>query len=374
MHIGLTAEWLGTRAGGLETYSRHLIMALAEHVHEHTYSAYTTHPQELHACAQRHRRLTPRYLGASNRFVAMGLRLPIELLRRPPDLLHVTSIPPLYSPVASVMTVHDLGHRVFPEMYPLRIRLRLEQTISMGIARATHIIAVSEATRKDLLHHYKIDARKITVVPEGALGLANAPGDPQADEALRKRHGIDGGYFLYVGRLHVRKNLVRLIDAYAALPAGTRDAFKLVLAGRRLYGRDEIGERIAELGISEDVVMTGHVADEDLPALYRGARAFVYPSLFEGFGLPPLEAMSFGIPVITSNAHSLPEVVADAGITVDATDTGALRDAMQSIAGSDALHRTLAAKGLERSRQFTWERAARETAAVYRMAVKDQNR
>ncbi|MEO9821086.1 MAG: glycosyltransferase family 1 protein [Paracoccaceae bacterium] len=365
-HIGLTAEWIGTQAGGLEAYSRSLITALAERQSRHRFTAYTARKTALDGVAG----LQRRYVGTGSRALYHGAALPIELMRRSPDLLHVTSIPPLYSRVPYVMTLHDMGHKVMPDMYPPRIRWRLDKTISLGIRRAMRIICVSQATRSDLLqYHPEVNPDRIDVVAEGGLLPTGSVVDADSDETILHRLGLKPGYFLYVGRLHVRKNLLRLIDAFARLPKTLQQAHPLKLVGRQMYGGSDITDRIQSLGLEDVVHLAGHVEDADLPAVYRGAMAFVYPSLFEGFGLPPLEAMSQGVPVICSDRHSLPEVVDDAGLCVDTTDINALASAMLGLAENSNLRKDLTDRGMTRARRFTWDRTAVETIGVYDKAL-----
>ncbi|MEP6021392.1 MAG: glycosyltransferase family 1 protein [Paracoccaceae bacterium] len=365
-HIGLTAEWIGTQAGGLEAYSRSLITALAERQSGHRFTAYTARKTALDGVAG----LQRRYVGTGSRALYHGAALPIELLRRSPDLLHVTSIPPLYSRVPYVMTLHDMGHKVMPDMYPSRIRWRLDKTITMGLRRAVRIICVSQATRSDLFQfHPEVDPDRVDVVAEGGLLPTNAVVDVRRDNSTLHRLGLKPGYFLYVGRLHVRKNLLRLIDAFAQLPKTLQQAHPLILVGRQMYGGSDISDRIQSLGLEKVVHLVGHVEDADLPAVYRGAMTFVYPSLFEGFGLPPLEAMSQGVPVICSDRHSLPEVVGDAGLCVDTTDVGALTSTMLGLAENSNLRKDLQERGLLRARRFTWDRTAVETIGVYDKAL-----
>ncbi len=365
-HIGLTAEWIGTQAGGLEAYSRSLITALGHRSTDYRFTAYTARRAALDGVhgVDRH------YVGTGSRALYHAAALPFELLRRPPDLLHVTSIPPLFSRAPYVMTLHDMGHKVMPDMYPAKIRWRLDKTITMGLTRALRIICVSEATRSDLFDfHPEIDARRVDVVPEGGLLAVDHNVDTEKDAATLARLGIRPGGFLYVGRLHVRKNLLRLIEAFAQLPETVQQTHPLTLVGRQMYGGTDITDRIQALGLAEVVRLTGHIDDADLPAVYRGAMAFVYPSLFEGFGLPPLEAMSQGVPVICSDCHSLPEVVGDAGLCVDTTDVSALCAAMLGLAENANLRKDLKERGAARARQFTWDRAASETTDVYVKAL-----
>ena len=365
-HIGLTAEWIGTQAGGLEAYSRSLITALGERHSPHRFTAYTARKTALAGIEGVDRR----YVGTGSRALFHAAALPIELMRHPPDLLHVTSIPPLHSRAPYVMTLHDMGHKVMPEMYPPRIRWRLDKTITMGIRRAVRIVCVSQATRSDLLHyHPDVDPDRVDVVAEGGLLPSNSDVDADNDNTTLHRLGLKPGYFLYVGRLHVRKNLRRLIDAFAQLPKGLRQAHPLILAGRQMYGGSDITDHIQSLGLEDLVHLVGHVEDADLPAVYRGAMAFVYPSLFEGFGLPPLEAMSQGLPVICSDCHSLPEVVGDAGLCVDTTNSNALASAMLGLAENGNLRKDLSERGTARARQFTWDKAAVETMGVYDKAL-----
>ena len=365
MRVGLTAEWLGTAAGGLETYARELILALATARPDLRLTAYTIRDDVLPVTAT----LQSRLLATRSRWGALGLALPVELLRRPPDLLHVTSIAPLICPCPSVFTVHDLAYRMMPEIYPRAVRFRLDALISLGIRRARQVIAVSEATRRDLLDHYDIPADRVTVIPEAAAPDLAGPVAAADLAATRAHYRLPESYLLYVGRLHVRKNLDRLVEAYAALPAELRQACGLVLVGRRLFDSGPVLETIARCGVEAQVVLTGHVPADALRAIYAGATAFVYPSLFEGFGLPPLEAMARGLPVLTANRHALEEVVGDAGLLVDPTDIGALRDGMARLATDPDLRAELSARGRARAAEFSWDRTARETARVYERAA-----
>ena len=365
MHIGLTAEWLGTQAGGLETYTRELILALGPARPDLSLSAYTIRHDVLPERAG----LRARHMRTGSRSVALGVAIPLELLRRPPDLVHVTSVAPLLCPRPSVFTVHDLAYRLMPEIYPPAVRRRLDWLISLGIRRARRVIAVSEATKRDLLMHYAIPESRVVVIPEAASPALAVPLSPGRAAEILARWQLPARYLLYVGRLHIRKNLGRLIEAYAGLPPALRRDCPLVLVGRRLFDSGPVEATIARCGVADDVVLTGHVDEEALRALYAGATAFVYPSLFEGFGLPPLEAMSLGLPVLTADRHALREVVGDAGLLVDPTDIGALRDGMAQLASDGGLRQRLAALGLARARQFSWARTARETAEVYEDAA-----
>jgi glycosyltransferase involved in cell wall biosynthesis len=183
--------------------------------------------------------------------------------------------------------------------------------------------------------------------------------------AVRSRYRLPEGYVLFVGSVERRKNLRGLLQAYARL-LETDVACPLVIVGTRRRGAGEIGRTLQELHLEESVIFTGYVPDADLPAIYTGADLFVFPSLYEGFGLPPLEAMACGTPVVCSNAASLPEVVGDAAIMVDPYDVEGLAEAMLRVLTDADLREHLRRKGLERARQFTWERTARETVAVYR--------
>lgn len=367
MRVGVMAEFLGTEAGGLETYTRELLRGLVTVRPDLDITAYTIRDTQLGDLAGPGFRALR--LPSESRWGALCVALPRALYRERPDIVHVTSVAPLLCPCPSVFTIHDMSYRLHPEIYPATIRWRLDALISLGLRRARQVIAVSEATRRDLLAHYDLPESRVTVVPEAASpALAAGAAAPDAAE-VRACHGLAGGYLLYVGRLHVRKNLVRLLEAYAALPAGLRAEHPLVLVGRRLYDARPVIEAVERLGLEGSVRFPGHVPDGDLGAVYAGAIAFVYPSLFEGFGLPPLEAMSLGIPVITSNRHALAEVAGEAGVLVDPTDVGALRDAMRSLLDDPALRARHALAGLARAAEFSWERAARETAVVYERAA-----
>ncbi len=345
---------------GTENYTLYLTRALVAHGQQHRFRLYfSAAPAEG---------LLPRGARVEWRVMPFArlwthLRLAWELLRHPPDVLFVPAhVLPLLHPARCVVTVHDLGYRHYPQAHTRWSRWYLEWSTRRNARVAQRVIADSQATRADLIEHYQTPADKIVVAyPAGGEGMA-----PVRDEALlaavRARYDTGTRYFVYVGTLQPRKNVSALLRAYAILwrDGVLDDDVRLVLAGKPGWLYDEITATIHALQLQERVVLTGYVAHQDLPALLSGALAYVLPSWYEGFGLPVLEAMACGTPVICSNVSSLPEVAGDAALLFAPDDAGALAAAMARIYREPALREELAARGLERARAFTWERCAQQ--------------
>lgn len=292
------------------------------------------------------------------------LRLgPTSWLARPHVLFVPAHVVPLLHP-PTVVTIHDVGYRVFPAAHTARRRLELELTTYWSVRAARHVLTISQATKRDLVAWYGVDPQRITVTHLGVSAGFAPPADPQAIAEVRMRYGIHRRpYVLYIGTVQPRKNLVRVIDALARTLTAGYD-LDLVIAGKQGWLSEPIVRRAAELGITHHVHFTGYVADTDLPALLAGAQAFVFPSLYEGFGMPVLEAMACGTPVITSTMSSLPEVAGDAALLVDPLDTDAIARAIMRLFDDENLRTDLRWRGLARVRQFTWEECARRTLEV----------
>lgn len=290
----------------------------------------------------------------------MDARLP------PCDIFHATDhlLPPLKR-ARSVFTIHDLIFQFFPEYHLPLNRWYLGLTLPKFMQRADAIIAVSECTRRDASQRMNIPAEKIRVIYEGVHPSFRPIADRATLERVRATYRLPANFILFFSTIEPRKNLITLFDAYAALLKQNTDVPPLVVAGRKGWLYQETLQRAQTLGIGARVQWADWIAGDDVPALLNLADVFVYPSLYEGFGLPPLEALACGTPVICSNASSLPEVVGDAGILFEPRDTAALTRALARVLTDDALRQTLRAKGLRQAAPFTWERAARETLAVY---------
>ncbi len=280
-------------------------------------------------------------------------------------LFHATEhlLPPLRG-IPTVLTVHDLIFRHLPEHHKRLNRWYLNATMPLYCRRAAHIIAVSEATRQDLIAAYGVPQEKITVVLEAADPQFK-PQPPERVMHVRGVYGLPETYLLYVGTIEPRKNLTRLLHAWEPLYLA-KEAPPLAIAGKRGWLAEDFYAALEASPAREGVLFTGFVADDDLPALYSGAMAFVFPSLYEGFGLPPLEALACGAPVLCSNTSSLPEVVGDAALTMDPTSVEAIREGLRRLSGDTLLRAELREKGLRRAAAFSWERAAQETLALYR--------
>jgi glycosyltransferase involved in cell wall biosynthesis len=291
--------------------------------------------------------------------------LPALLRISPFDVFHGTNYCiPVFAPCPTVVTIHDLSLFTQAHTHEDANVKRGKRRIPVMAHRATLIIAPSEWTRREITQHLKIKDHKLRVIPEAARPHMRPQREDEVQPVLEK-HGIRGPFLLYVGTIEPRKNLLTLIRAYDDLIRSTEHRPQLVLAGGRGWLFDEVFNLVEELRLQDQVKFTVYVADADLPALYSAAEAFVYPSLYEGFGLPPLEAMACGAPVITSNVTSLPEVVGTAGLTHAPEDARALSQAMVKLLNDIQMREHFKRAGLERAQQFSWERAARATQAVY---------
>lgn len=268
-----------------------------------------------------------------------------------------------------VMSVYDLSCFDHPELHPAERVALVERHMPASIARADHILAISHATANALQHRFNVGPDRITVT-HLAADARFRPLPSSALDAPLAHFGLrPGGYVLSVGTLEPRKNLATLFAAYEALPQVLRQTFPLVVAGITGWHEAEIFRSAQTLLRRGELRLLGFVPDDSMPPLYAGAAAFCYPSRYEGFGLPPLEAMACGVPVITSNRTSLPEVVGDAGLMVDPDDVDGLRLSLERLLEDGALARDLAARGMQRAAGFSWQRCAQETAAVYRRVL-----
>lgn len=269
----------------------------------------------------------------------------------------------------SVITVHDLSWLRYPEMHPAERVRAMNRYFEPGLRRAAMLITDAESVRLEVIARFGIPAERIVAIPLGfdAAFRPHTPEDTQAVLAARDlRHGR---YFLSVGTLEPRKNVQATVRAYAALPAAVRERHPLVLAGMRGWRTSAMERMLEPLVAGGQVRMLGYLDRTELAALTAGALAMVYPSIYEGFGLPVLEAMACGVPVITSNVSSLPEVVGDTGVLIDPMDVDGLSEAMRQMAEDARLRADLGARALARAGQFSWQRCAAATTEVYRRAL-----
>ena len=369
MLIGIDASRaLRARRTGTETYSLQLIRHLLALECTHRFRLYCDQPLPL----------ALQDLAASDRAeicvipfprLWTHVRLSAEVISRPPDVLFVPShVLPVLHPSRCVVTVHDLGYYAFPEAHRRLNRWYLAAGTRFSARSASHVLADSQATQDDLIRHCGVDPARVTVVHLGRDETLAPETDQSRLHQLQERLGISRAgisrpYVLYVGTLQPRKNLVRLIDAFAQVRAARPDLC-LVLAGRRGWLSDPILQRVEELDLHEHVLFPGFVADEDLPALLSGALVFAFPSLYEGFGFPVLEAQACGVPVLTSSTSSLPEVAGDSALLVDPMNTDAIAAGLLSLATDAALRERLRSAGLANLGRFSWERCAVETLRV----------
>ena len=296
------------------------------------------------------------------------LKLPRRLARGDIDLFWSPLITlPLRCPVPAVATVHDLTVLLYPEAHTLKVKASLLPFLRPSFEEARRLVTISEATARDLAFHFPQCAEKVRVVYPG-IDPEFRPGERAEIAATRRELKAPEGYILYAGTVEPRKNLGRLLDAWTALKSEDPQIPPLVLAGPYGWGSERLARRIQALA-PEGVIAVGRVERERLVRIFQAARIFVYPSLYEGFGFPAAEALACGVPVITSDTSSLPEVVGDAGLLVDPGDSGAIAGRLRHLLDHRDRAAALAARGTERTVRFRWDRAAREMEEVFSQAL-----
>jgi glycosyltransferase involved in cell wall biosynthesis len=294
--------------------------------------------------------------------------LNVELMRLGLDVLHSPDfIPPHRPSCKSVITVHDLAFVLYPH-FLTKESARYYGHIDQAVLWTDQIIAVSESTKRDTIQHLGVPEDKITVVHEAANPVFQPLDQDAAQAHVRQRFGVDGPFILFVSTIEPRKNVPTLLRAVWQLMECYKEDVKLVLAGGKGWLFEDVFAVIDELKLEDRVHLVGRVSSEDLNYLYNAAEMLAHPAFYEGFGLPPLEAMACGLPTIVSNVSSLPEVVGDAGFLVDPHDPDELTVAMWRLLNDSKLRQELSEKGKRQAARFSWERAARETLDIYRKA------
>ena len=371
MRIAIDAHSVGVGLAGNESYATNLIEALAQIDQDNDYTLYVTRPEAVARFSNRWPNFSVRQTLPHTPIIRIPLTLSRELRKNPVDVLHVQFTSPPFAPCPVVVSIHDLSFEHLPETFRKRSRVQLRLTVRYSARKAARLIALSNHGRQDLISTYGISPELVDVIPLAPPAHFAPVLDERELQRIRQTYGIDGEYILSVGSIQPRKNLARLIEAYARLRTmwARRNLPKLVLVGKRAWLYHETLRAIENLGVSDSVILTGYVPEADLPALYTGAVCFVFPSFFEGFGLPPVEAMKCGTPVIAGNRTSLPEVLGEAALLVDPFDVDSISFAIGKLIDDSDFRATLRARGLNQSRRYSWHETARQTLKVYEQAA-----
>lgn len=351
---------------GIGTYVRNLVRSLARIDHENEY-VLLCKPSDCPAVTALgdNFRAVPEPSG--NYSVKEQWHMPITLRRVGADVFHAPHyvLPPML-PCPAVVTIHDCIHLRFPDYLPNRFAyVYAKAFMTMAARRAARVLTVSEASKRDILGYLRVPAAKVEVIYNGLDHRFSHAPDTAEVERVRQRFQLTDPFLLYAGNIKPHKNVDRVIEAFARLKKRGHASLRLLIIGDEISKSPQLRRAVHRLQLHHQVRFLGFVPNEMLAVLYRLADVFVFPSLYEGFGLPPLEAMASGTPVVTSNVSSLPEVVGDAALLVDPRDAEAIAGAVERILEDPALRRSLIQKGLVRSREFSWERAARRIRDVY---------
>lgn len=351
---------------GIGTYVRNVLRHLARQDQANEY-VLICRPEHVGLAAGLGPNFTDVPDGAAPYSMAEQVSIPLDLRRHRIDLFHEPHyvLPPLV-PCPAVVTIHDCIHLRFPQYLPNKLAHAYARTfLWTATHQAARIITVSEASKRDILTYFNIPPEKIEVIYNGIDERFWIPPSPEDIERVRERYQLNDPFILYAGNIRPHKNLERLIEVCQLLRREGFDHLKLLIIGDEISKYATLRRAVHRHKLHKHVRFLGFVPDQTLAALYRLAAVFVFPSLYEGFGLPPLEAMASGTPVVTSNVSSLPEVVGDAALLVDPYDCEAIAGAVRMVLTDQALRDDLASRGLARAREFSWAKAAERVRAIY---------
>lgn len=364
LQIAVDAREMVLHKAGKARYTTEIIRYLARLDTTNTYYLYMHEPFPESLPPNFETVLLKRFLGLKQLWLALDAR------RRGCDVLFAPTayLPVVFSLIPSVVTVHDLAPFVSPQARPaLRTLLAERFLLHWAVRKARAVISVSQSTRHDLIQLFRIPANKITVTVLGydaAQFVPPSSANKAADQAVLKKYNLSPNYLFFIGTLEPRKNIIGLIEGYSRLSPALQDQYPLVIGGGKGWFYEAIFARVNELKLESKITFLGRVPDEDLPTLYRQAKLFVFPSFYEGFGLPPLEALACATPVITSKTSSLPEVVGSAGRLVDPLDPTTITEAITELVQDEAIYRDVKRQAPDQAKQFDWQRTAKQTQAI----------
>ncbi len=376
MRIGFDITAIPRAKSGVGFYVLNLLKALAKIDKENTFYIFSKKEDELLVDFEADNFHTI-WHSMSNRLLRLGWEqtlLPRHISKYKLNIFHSPHYTvPLKCRVPVVTTFHDMTFFSHPEVHEKSKVIFFQRMIPIAAQRADAIIAVSESTKKDVVNFLNLPKDKVDVIYEGVdVNFYRPISKDQKVDLIRERYGLEKDFLLFVGTLEPRKNIEGVIKAFLQVTKKTKKQYNLVVGGTKGWHYKSIFELVQKMNLHREVIFTGYVPEEDLPYLFNAASVFVYPSFYEGFGIPPLEAMACGTPLVTSNISSLPEVVADAGLLVDPFSTDEIADAIIRVLTDQNLCSELARKGRKRAQLFSWEKAAKETLAVYRRVAENQ--
>jgi glycosyltransferase involved in cell wall biosynthesis len=378
VRIGIEGKTLTTHASGIGRYAinltRTLLTILASNRNDIDFVIFTA-PQTcrdiLHGFPGTYSECGMAVKSSLLRSLAF---LPRAIQRQRIDVFHGldhVAIPLFGKQGKYVVTIHDIIPLLFPQFFPLKHRLVVRAALVRVAKQADMVIVPSQAVQEDVMQHLHITTDRLAVIPEGCERRFSPLTEPARLAQMRQAYGLPSQYLLFLGTLEPRKNVTTLLQAFAHLRQAQEidPALRVVIAGAPGWQTATLYHTVRRLRLENAVVFPGFIAEADLPDLYRGAQIFVFPSLYEGFGLPVVEAMGCGVPVIASNTSALPEVTGGAALLVDPLDVAGLAAAIRELGHNDGLRQRLRCQGLARTQHFSWETAAQKTLELYRSLV-----
>lgn len=375
MRIGIDIRSLIFTRAGISSYTCNLIKSLAEIDKENEYILFCNTKSQYNWAGYdniKEKVLRLPHLGSLTERIWEEIFLPRGIASMEVDIFHGPRFTlPSKKPCKFIVTIHDLAFKKFPQLVTRGGFNYFNAHVESAVKKADGIIAVSYNTREDLVNLFDVDGNRIEVIYEGIDENYHIIEDRKELKEAGDRYGLPEKFILFVGTVEPRKNLVRLIEAFNKLKMKKLIEHSLVIAGGKGWLYNDVFETVERLKLEQDVIFTGYIPESDLPLIYNLADLFVYPSLYEGFGLPPLEAMACGVPVITSNVSSLPEVAGDAALLVDPCNVPAIAGLIEQVLGNNGLREKMIEKGFERAGKFSWEDAAKKTMTVYREVVEN---
>ncbi len=367
MTIGIDGNEANTkRLVGIGEYAFELLSEFARQKHEHKILVYLKASPLAHMPPETDT-FQYKIFGPSRLWTQFGLPVHLFLSHEKPSVFFSpTHYVPRVSPAPRVMAIMDVSYIQYPQLFKAKDLYQLKHWTAYSVKKAKKILTISEASKSDIIKEYNVPKESVVVTYPGVKPIRALSPELFTMDRLQRDHGISKKYILFVGTLQPRKNLLRLIEAFAQVlkKKNMPDGLQLVIVGKKGWLFEEILSAPEKFSISDRVKFLDFVSDEELPALYKNALCYVLPSLYEGFGLPVLEAMKYGCPVITSNVSSLPEAAGDAAMFVNPEKTVEIENALEKVITDEKLRETLVEKGYKQIKKFSWEKAASETLRV----------